>query len=159
MITLHPLLFRYASKLCGNRDQAEDLVQETFARALRFDERFEPGTNLLAWLFVVCRNIFLSDRRRARHQSPWHDSVAEQLLITQPHQQQHVELLEVAALLERLPTYQREALVSIVLEGATYEELAKSTGRSLGTIKTWVHRARVTLSKAVEGTMLSRHSD
>lgn len=150
MATLQPVLLRYAIRLCGNQDEAEDLVQETFARALRFEDRFELGTNLIAWLFVICRNLFLSGRRRERWLAPWLDGVTEQLLISPPLQHDRLEFLEVAALLEGLPANHREALIRFAFDGHSYEEVASATGRPVGTIKTWIRRARASLMLALE---------
>lgn len=127
-------------------------MQETFARALRFERRFEPGTNLDAWLVVVCRNLFLSARRRDRWVAPWHDGVTAQLLISPPSQHQRVEFLEVAALFDSLPANHREALIRFAFNGDSYEEVALATGRPVGTTKTWIRRARASLMMALEET-------
>ena len=55
-------VFRFALRLSGSQDQAEDLVQETFLRAFRSWEKYTPGTQCKSWLFTICRNVFLRQR-------------------------------------------------------------------------------------------------
>ena len=59
-------VFRFALRLSGNKDEAEDLVQETFLRAYRSWAQYTPGTRCKSWLFTICRNVFLRQRERGR---------------------------------------------------------------------------------------------
>ena len=63
-----PNLRAFAISLCGNQDYADDLVQETLLRALANIESFQPGTNMVAWLFTILRNYFCSDYRKRRRE-------------------------------------------------------------------------------------------
>jgi RNA polymerase sigma factor (sigma-70 family) len=79
MIALIPFLRAFARTLSGHRDDADDLCQETLAKAWQSRGAYQMGTNLKAWLFMILRNQFYSDRRRSWRQQPWHDSDAENL--------------------------------------------------------------------------------
>src|SRR2546425_4488685 len=70
-------LYNFAMYLTRGRGEAEDLVQETYLRALRFSHRFEPGTHLRAWLFQILRNTFLTFYRRDAHQPVLFDQEGE----------------------------------------------------------------------------------
>ena len=62
-------VYRFALRLSGSADEAEDLVQETYYRAYRAWEQYTPGTRCKSWLFTICRNVFLRKReRRKRHE-------------------------------------------------------------------------------------------
>ena len=61
-------VYRFALRLSGNRDQAEDLVQETYLRAFRAWDQYTPGTHCKSWLFTICRNVYLRQRERAQRE-------------------------------------------------------------------------------------------
>ena len=73
LVELIPFLRAFARTLCGHRDEADDLCQEALAKAWQSRATFEPGTNLKAWLFMILRNQFYSEKRRAWRQKPWED--------------------------------------------------------------------------------------
>ena len=64
-------VFRFALRLTGARDEAEDLVQDTYLRAFRAWEQCAPGTRCKSWLFTICRNVFLRGRERSQR----HDAI------------------------------------------------------------------------------------
>jgi RNA polymerase sigma-70 factor (ECF subfamily) len=152
LIELIPFLRAFARTLCGHRNEADDLCQEALAKAWQSRDTFEPGTNLKAWLFMILRNQFYSEKRRAWRQRPWDDATAEQTLVTTGTQHASSTLADVSRAMRSLPNEQREALILVGAGGFAYEEAAKICGCALGTIKSRVARARRTLEGLVSGT-------
>ena len=86
-----PMLRAFARSLSGNRDRADDLVQETVMRALANIDSYQPGSNLPAWLFTILRNLFRSDYRKRRREVEDSDGNYEKTLKSQPSQNAHLE--------------------------------------------------------------------
>jgi RNA polymerase sigma-70 factor, ECF subfamily len=137
-----PNLRAFAMSLCGNRDYADDLVQDTLVRAWGKMDRFEAGTNLHAWLFTILRHVFYSDRRKKVREVEDADSSYANRLTMVPNQEGHLDLEDFHQALMRLPADQREAPILFGVEGFTYEEAAEISGCVVGTIKSRVNRAR-----------------
>ncbi len=143
-------LARLAYRLTGNRADAEDLVQETYVRALRALERFTPGS-VDAWLRRIATNLFLdSARRRAKLRfDPLAEDAEERLAATGDGPERSFEFAHLnadvaAALLELAPDF-RVAVVLCDLEGFSYEEIAETLGLKLGTVRSRIHRGRTQL--------------
>ena len=145
-----PSLRAFAVSLCGNVDRADDLVQETLARALANIDRFQPGTNLPAWLFTILRNHFRSEYRKRRHEVEDADGKYTNNLKAEPAQVGSIELAEFRRALAQLPADQREALVLVGAAGFSYEEAAHICECAVGTIKSRVSRARTRLAGLLE---------
>src|SRR5690348_16956733 len=75
-----PHLRAFGRSLSGSRDLADDLVQETLLKAWAARKRFQAGTNMRAWTFIILRNLFLSQMRRARFKGEWDDITASKIL-------------------------------------------------------------------------------
>lgn len=152
-------LYRAALRLTHNRADAEDLVQETYVKALKAFHRYNPGTNCRAWLFTIMRNAFLNrirnDRRevlddeaeltgpaRALTDSTVIESPEEELLQTVLHG-------DVDRALKALPLVYREAVVLADLEGLTYKEIAEVLGCPVGTVMSRLSRGRELLRHAL----------
>jgi RNA polymerase sigma-70 factor, ECF subfamily len=150
LVALIPFLRAFAHTLCGRREEADDLCQEALAKAWQARETFEAGTNLKAWLFVILRNQFYSEKRHAWRQRPWDQGVADQTLVTYGEQQSALNLSDLARTLRQLPDEQREALILVGAGGFSYEESAAICKCPVGTIKSRVARARATLAQALE---------
>ena len=148
-------LYNLARYLTSNATEAEDLVQETYARALRAAAQFTPGTNLKAWLFRILRNTFVSAYRRQCH-----NPVVGGLDTVTPKDepandnwfQQDIDLdrlrsvvrEEIAAAVMRLSEEARTVLL-LDLEGLTEGEVADVVGCAVGTVKSRLARARAAL--------------
>jgi RNA polymerase sigma-70 factor (ECF subfamily) len=149
-----PHLRAFGRSLSGNRDTADDLVQETLLKAWAARKRFQAGTNMRAWTFIILRNLFLSQMRRARFKGEWDDVTAAKILAAPASQDRHVELGDMQRALLHLPQPQREALILVGAGGFAYEEAAEICGCAVGTIKSRVARGRVALEALMTGGKL-----
>jgi RNA polymerase sigma-70 factor (ECF subfamily) len=150
-------LYRVARRLTGQTDDAEDLVQETYARALRGAAGFTPGTNLRAWLFRVLRNAFLDARRRQGRSPPVDadadpDGAAEGAHAGEAWLRGDAELERLRGVVgeeieEALATLAEEARTVVLLdaEGLGTAEIAEVMGCAPGTVKSRLSRARTAL--------------
>ncbi|MBX7527774.1 sigma-70 family RNA polymerase sigma factor [Qipengyuania vesicularis] len=145
-----PHLRAFARGLCGRADMADDLVQETLLKAWAAQERFQPGTSMRAWTFVILRNAYLTDMRRNRFRGEYDETVAERVLTAPAGQEEPIHLSDMHRALLTLPPERREALLLVGAGGFSYEEAANICGCAVGTIKSRVGRARAALN-----TMLS----
>ncbi len=146
-----PHLRAFGRSLSGNRDLADDLVQETLLKAWAARQRFQAGTNMRAWTFIILRNLFLSQMRRARFKGEWDDLTANKILAAPASQDRHVDLGDLQRALLHLPQPQREALILVGAGGFAYDEAAEICGCAVGTIKSRVARGRVALEQLMNG--------
>ena len=149
----------FARGLCGHADMADDLVQETMLKAWAARDRFEPGTSMRAWTFVILRNAYLSDMRRNRFRGEYDEGVAERILTAPAGQEHPVHLSDLQRALQALPAERREALLLVGAGGFSYEEAARICDCALGTIKSRVGRARAALNEMLESGNLPSRSD
>ena len=155
-----PHLRAFARGLCGRPDMADDLVQETMLKAWAAQERFEPGTSMRAWTFVILRNAYLTDMRRNRFRGEYDETVAERILTAPAGQEEPIHLSDMHRALLTLPAERREALLLVGAGGFSYEEAATICGCAVGTIKSRVGRARAALnSMLADGDIPQRSID
>ena len=152
LVTLQPYLLNFARRLCGRQDFAEDIAQETLIKAWRARERFEPGTNLKAWLFTILRNELYSYQRRAWRQTAWDEDFGERIPAPADEQLWAMELSDCARALGQLPAGQRETLLLVGAGGFTYENAAGLLSAPVGTLKSRLARGRSGLTKLMAGS-------
>jgi RNA polymerase sigma-70 factor (ECF subfamily) len=141
-------LHNLAVYLTRNGPEAEDLVQETYLRALRFSHRFEPGTHLRAWLFQILRNTFLTFYRLRDREAPYsetgvpdddapmfHDSADASGASTELH-------TDLERALARLPEGFKTPLLLAEIEGLSLEDVARIMDCPVGTVKSRIFRAK-----------------
>ena len=151
MIALLPVLRAFSRSLCGRQGIADDMVQNALVNAWRARDRFEPGSNMKAWLFTIVRNEFYSHARRAWRETHY-DAAQSEAVPSAPNEQQwSMELGDMARALRKLPATQREALVMVAAGGVSYEDAAKISGVAIGTVKSRVARARAALAVLLNG--------
>jgi RNA polymerase sigma-70 factor (ECF subfamily) len=156
LVAAIPVLRGFARSLSGNRDRADDLVQETLAKAIANRDKYRPGTNLHAWLVTILRNQYYSEGRRRWREVSDADGTHAARLVDAPAQPGHMELRDFLSALQTLPDDQREALILIGASGLTYEEAAEVLGTRIGTVKSRVSRARARLEALMEGEGFQR---
>jgi RNA polymerase sigma-70 factor (ECF subfamily) len=149
-----PHLRAFGRSLSGSRDLADDLVQETLLKAWAARKRFQAGTNMRAWTFIILRNLFLSQMRRARFKGEWDELTASKILAAPASQDRHIELSDMQRALMHLPQPQREALILVGAGGFAYEDAAEICGCAVGTIKSRVARGRVALESLLSSGKL-----
>ena len=154
-------LYNLARYLTKNESDAEDLVQETYGRALKSAAQFTPGTNLKAWLFRILRNAFVSHYRRERHNpvTGGLDTVTPRLPVPDDigRQRDSVEIdrLRKAAaedIQRALMALSEDARTVILLdlEGLSETETAEVIGCAVGTVKSRLSRARAALRQTLQ---------
>jgi RNA polymerase sigma-70 factor (ECF subfamily) len=158
LIALIPHMRAFARSLCGDPALADDLAQDALAKALKSRESYQLGTNMKAWLFMILRNQFYSEKRRSWRGSQLDQDVAEKTLHAVDDPSSALELNDVRMALQMLPDVQREALVMIGAGGLSYEEAAEIAGVAVGTVKSRVSRARAALQAILEAGDLRRDS-
>jgi len=147
MLASIPNLRAFAISLTGNQTQADDLLQTTLLKALENFDKFEAGTNMRAWLFTILRNQFYTDIRKHRREVEDPDGIISGKVGVLPAQGSRLDLTDMQQALTQLSPEQRETLLLVAAEGASYEEVARITGTNLGTVKSRVNRARNRLAE------------
>lgn len=156
-LPLFDSLYNFASWLVHDKGNAEDLVQETYLKALRSFASFQPGTNFRAWMFRILRNTFLSSRSRLdRRMTVEIDSedVPELPAISATPESLLIERFQENAVrnaIEQLPVSFREVLLLCDVEDASYREISEILSIPAGTVMSRLARAR----KAVRESVLS----
>lgn len=141
LVTVLPVLRRFALSLIHSPTAADDLVQDTLLRAWKNRTQFHSGTNFEAWTFTILRNQFYSDYRRKREIQD-SDGVHAERLISLPEQAGRLDIQDVQGALSQLTPAMREALMLVTVEDLSYDEAAAVMGCRVGTAKSRVWRAR-----------------
>ncbi|KQP33307.1 RNA polymerase subunit sigma-24 [Methylobacterium sp. Leaf102] len=149
LIAVVPRLRRFALLRTGNAAEADDMVQATLMRAWEHRSQFRTGTNLVAWLFTILRNIHLNQRKRFRREVEDVDGVIAGSVSAPPEQEHRVALAELQFALNDLPPEQRETLLLVMVDGLLHTEAAMVLGCQVGTVKSRVSRARERLALAL----------
>lgn len=150
LISMLPSLRAFARSLSRNPAQADDLVQDTLVKALTNIERFEPGTNLRAWLFTILRNHYYSHLRKAKREVEDVEGRMAARLATRPAQNGAIDLEDFKVAFAQLAPDHREVLTLVGASGCSYEEAAEICGCAVGTIKSRVSRARTRLGEILK---------
>jgi RNA polymerase sigma-70 factor (ECF subfamily) len=143
-------LYRYALVLTCNYAEAEDLVQETYVRAMQAVSRLRPGSNIKGWLFTILRNVWLNQlrKRRSGPQFVDVDVAAELAAPTKNLHDLYVSRLEkeqVQAALQKIPLEFREIILLGEYEEFSYQEIAIVLDCPAGTVMSRLGRARTKL--------------
>ena len=151
LVSLLPSLRAFSRGLCGHREMADDLAQDTMMRAWAARASYTQGSNFRAWMFMIMRNQFYTTIRKNSRMTSLDPEVAERVLVVAPAQQNGINVDDVAKALQKLPAEQREVLLLIGANGLSYEEAAEVIGCAMGTVKSRLARGRTALAALIDG--------
>jgi RNA polymerase sigma-70 factor (ECF subfamily) len=157
-------LVHFIARKTGDRDRAEDLVQEAFIRVTRHLHRFDQSKKFSTWIYTICSNLSKNElRNRSRsplvlfqklttHWEPDHRPLQFEDIGVRPDDMYRRRYLQeiVEQTVEELPEHHKLVFRLRELEGKSYEEIADITGVNLGTVKSRLHRARTSFAERIE---------
>jgi RNA polymerase sigma-70 factor (ECF subfamily) len=147
-----PNLRRYARALVGDRDGADDLVQDTLERAVRKFHLWKPG-DLRAWLFSIMHNVFVN-QLKARKIAPQVE-IDEELIAARIPTATSADVLDLQRALGTLAPEQREVVLLVALEDMTYADVSRALGIPIGTVMSRLSRGREKLRRTMDGASRS----
>lgn len=142
-----PALRAFAMSLSRNATEADDLVQEALLKGWANFDKFDPGTDLRAWLFTILRNTFYSMQRKRRREVPDPEGVLAGQLAERPAHDGRLAFGEFLRAFDALSPEHREVLILVGANGYSYEEAAGVMGVAIGTAKSRANRARARLAQ------------
>lgn len=145
-----PRLRRYARALTADRDDADDLVQDTLERAWAKSGLWRGVADMRGWLFSVMHNLHVDGVRRPRLPTIAMDDDTPEVPVA-PTQSERLEMMDLQAALEQLPLEQREIVLLVALEDMAYADVAETLGIPIGTVMSRLSRGRERLRALIAG--------
>lgn len=154
LLSLRDNLHYFANSLTSNREEAEDLVQDTFVKALTNKDKFIENTNLKAWTYTIMKNTFINNYRRSQKANTFSDSTNDQYYINIPRRNDsespdsNVAVKEIRTAINNLEDVHRLPF-EMHTKGFKYKEIAEELDLSIGTVKSRIFFTRKKLMKAL----------
>ena len=150
LLTWLPRLRRYARALVNNRDDADDLVQDTLERAWAKAGLWQGVSDMRAWLFSIMHNLHVDGVRRPKLHTVTMDDDTPEVPVAAT-QGERLTVLDLQAALDLLPVEQKEILLLVALEDMAYADVAQALGIPIGTVMSRLSRGRERLRGLMEG--------
>jgi RNA polymerase sigma-70 factor, ECF subfamily len=153
------ILFNFALRTTGDKDDAHDLLQETFMKAFRFWDKYEKGTNIRAWLFRIMKNSYINRYRKETREpgmvdyddvENFYDSIRDDSTDSNDLQKRMYSNMlsdEVTEALQSLPEDFRTVVILCDIEGLMYDEISEFLNCPIGTVRSRLHRGRKMLEE------------
>lgn len=150
-------LYATARRTIGNTTEAEDIVQEAYLQAWRSFHRFEPGTNIRAWLFKILFHVTAHHRRKLYRfkQSDMTDEMVAETVAYEPPIPAELRDEEVLAALAEVPANYRAVMLLADVQEFSYKEVAEILSIPLGTVMSRLNRGRKVMRNALRGTQIA----
>jgi RNA polymerase sigma factor (sigma-70 family) len=144
----------FAFTLTHDNEKAKDLMQETFFRALVYQEKYKTGTNIKAWLYTIMRNIFINEYRRKAKQKVIFDNSPNEFLLNnsgaiENNAESKMTEAEIWNAINQLPEIFKKPFL-MYYHGLKYQEIANELNEPLGTVKSRIHFARKLLKSNLQ---------
>jgi RNA polymerase sigma-70 factor, ECF subfamily len=162
MLAYMDMLYSYALYMTGDRNEASDLLQETFLKAFRFFDKFESGTNAKAWLYRIMRNTYINEYRRVKRRPEiveYDEQISHsQMANDDPAGPEDLrrkidgEMFDdqIAGAISSLPEKFKSVVILRDVEDLPYEDIAAALEIPVGTVRSRLHRARALLFDALK---------
>jgi RNA polymerase sigma factor (sigma-70 family) len=139
----------FAITLTKDHEAAKDLCQETMCKAFTYRDKYEPGTNIKAWMFTIMRNIFINEYRRNSRKKLVMEAVKQSATPYALSSEAGIRIKEIHTAIHHLPFIFKKACL-LYLDGYKYQEIAVALDEPLGTIKSRIHFAKRLLQKQLD---------
>lgn len=155
LVNVQDELFRFAYKLTANREEANDLLQETSLKALDNEEKYIPDTNFKGWMYTIMRNIFINNYRKVVREQTYVDQTDNLFHLNLPQNsgfestEGAYDLKEMRRVVNALPTEYRQPF-SMHVAGFKYREIADKLNLPLGTVKSRIFFTRQKLQEELK---------
>ena len=155
LVESESVLENFAYSLTHNPDEAKDLVQETFLKALLHKKAYKEGTNLRAWLFTIMKNTFINNYRRNKKvqsvitkedSTPWINNISCNVIYQADHNTKYAQIV---MLINSLPEEQKIPF-EMINQGYKYCEIAEKFNIPIGTVKSRIFLARQKLNQLLD---------
>ena len=155
LIGLEDKLNRFALRLTSDRDDAKDLLQDTFLKALAYQEQFEDSTNLKAWTYTIMKNTFINNYRKNSRQNTTFDNTRDLFFLSQNKDTFNVEpdsVFREKEIRKAIDGLEDEFKVPFTMhtQGYKYKEIADILGLKIGTVKSRIFFTRKKLSNVLK---------
>jgi RNA polymerase sigma-70 factor (ECF subfamily) len=141
-------VYRFALGMLGDPAQAEDAAQETFVKIWRGLPKFRGESSISTWIFSIARNTCLNALKSRRKMVSIDELVEKPRLEREP--------MDIEGLLEELPEHYREVMLLFYVHDKSYEEVARTLDIPMGTVKTYLHRARKQLIAGIAQSKMEK---
>jgi len=162
------MMYNYALYLTADREEANDLFQETFLKAFRFIDKYEEGTNAKAWLYRIMRNTYINDYRRIKRTPDlveYDEQISAYQMLPRDEEPRFIgsqkpfeEIFDddIATVIADLPEKFKSVVVLRDVQELPYEEIAEALEIPIGTVRSRLHRARGILFERLRGYATAR---
>ena len=140
-------LYQLAMKLTRNSDDSNDLLQETFLKAIKNKEKYQDGTNIKGWLYTIMKNTFINNYRKKKYQNTFVDETDNKFFINQNEVDKEVKtdrIVDTEYMMRQIESVEKTYVDTFMMyyNGYKYEEISEIMGIPLGTVKSRIFLAR-----------------
>jgi RNA polymerase sigma factor (sigma-70 family) len=155
LISMEDSLERFALSLTADRDEAKDLLQETYVKALIYKDKFEEYTNLKAWTYTIMKNTFINNYRKSKRENTTVDNTKDLFLLNNYRESQLMQPeseYSLQELTKAVNSLEDEFRIPFVMhtEGYKYKEIADELGLKIGTVKSRIFFTRKKLMEVLK---------
>ena len=144
-----PVLMRYALYFTGDKDSAEELLQETIAHAYMAHSKFKQGTNFTNWMITIMKNVHLNSTEKKRNAISYTEYMAAVKYMENNTPEQQTVVHDLQKFIEKMPSEVKD-VIKLRIQGMSYDEIATELNMQLSTVKNRMYEARTMIKKELK---------